>query len=367
MKSWRLSRRVFYRLCAGFGTSLPVLRAMPVVAGQESPASDKVRTVKLPDGTVVPALGQGSAGLAAERRPAAEEEEALRTGLSVGMTLIDTAELYSEGHSEELIGRAIAGQRDRVFLVTKVLPKHATGDGIARACDASLARLNTDHLDLYLLHWKEASTNLSHVVTEFEKLRVADKIRAWGVSNFGVGDMEALFRVPQGQRCATNQVPYSLTNRGIERSLLPWCARHGIPVMAYSPLGGAGSSLVRDPALARIGEAHNCSAARSGLGVGHSQRQRDRHPRIWLIGPCQGKRGGAVADAHPAGAPSHRCSASTAPLIASDDPAASARQKAPRHLASSSQQSQIAGAKNRPNGSRLVAEIDSSGRRRHKR
>lgn len=140
------------------------------------------RTVKFHDGTVVPALGQGSWHLAQGRHPAAEEEEALRTGLALGMTLIDTAEVYSNGRSEELIGRAIAGQRDHAFLVSKVLPSHVTGDGMARACAASLARLGTDHLDLYLLHWRNGITDLSGVVTAFESLREAGKIRAWGVS-----------------------------------------------------------------------------------------------------------------------------------------------------------------------------------------
>ena len=127
-----------------------------------------------------------------------------------------------------------------------------TADGIiARACEASLARLGTDHLDLYLLHWRDRSTDLSGVVAAFESLRAAGKIRAWGVSNFNVSDMEDLFHVPHGDRCATNQVLYNLGGRGIEHDLLPWCEQHGMPVMAYSPLGGPGTSLLRDPTLAR--------------------------------------------------------------------------------------------------------------------
>ena len=178
------------------------------------------------------------------------------------MTVIDTAEIYG---SEEFIGRAIAGQRDRVFLVSKVWPNHVAGDGIARACEASLKRLGTDHLDLYLLHWPKGITNVAHVVSMFEKLRSAGKVRAWGVSNFKVSDMENLFRVPQGDRCATNQLPYSIGDRGIERDVLPWCGRHGMPVMAYSPLGGPGANLLRDPTLGRIGAAHGCSAAAVAL------------------------------------------------------------------------------------------------------
>jgi diketogulonate reductase-like aldo/keto reductase len=154
---------------------------------------------------------------------------------------------------------------DRVFVVSKVLPSHVTGDGIARACEASLARLNTDRLDLYLLHWRDAATNLFDVVAAFENLRAPGKIRAWGVCNFGVRDMEDLFHVPHGDRCATNQVLYNVGTRGIEKDLLPWCAQRGIPVMAYSPLGGTGTSLLRDPTLARISQAHNCSAAAVAL------------------------------------------------------------------------------------------------------
>jgi diketogulonate reductase-like aldo/keto reductase len=183
-------------------------------------------------------------------------EEALRLGFALGMTLIDTAELYGNGRSEELIGQVIAGQRDRVFLVSKVLPNHVTGNGIARACEASLARLGTDQLDLYLLHWRNGITDLSGVVAAFESLRAAGKIRAWGVSNFNVRDMEDLFHIPHGDRCATNQVLYNLGSRGIEHDLLPWCEQRGMPVMAYTPLGGA--SLLHDPTLARIGAAHGC-------------------------------------------------------------------------------------------------------------
>ena len=247
-----------------FGSSLAAVGPM-VVAPSTALARTGSATVKLPGGTIVPALGQGSADLAQGRRPEAAEAEALRTGLSLGMTLIDTAEMYGGGRSEKLIGVAIAGQRDRVFLVSKVSPNHVAGDGIARACDASLARLGTDHLDLYLLHWPSRDATLRSIVAAFESLRAGGKIRAWGVSNFTVSDMEDLFRVPNGDRCATNQVLYNLGNRGIERDLLPWCRQHGMPVMAYSPLGGPGASLLRDPTLARIAAAHGCSAAAVAL------------------------------------------------------------------------------------------------------
>ena len=259
-----MNRRGFAGLCVALGSSLAsVGTIMAALSNASARAANP--TVKLRDGAIVPALGQGSANLAQERRPEAAEEEALRTGLSLGMTLIDTAEMYGDGRSEKLIGRVIAGQRDRVFLVSKVWPNHVAGDGIARACEASLGRLGTDYLDLYLLHWPSREADLSSIVAAFESLRAAGKIRAWGVSNFKVTDMEDLFRVSHGDRCAANQVLYNLASRDIERDLLPWCEQHGMPIMAYSPLGGAGAGLLRDPVLARIGAAHNCSPAAVAL------------------------------------------------------------------------------------------------------
>ena len=177
------------------------------------------------------------------------------------MTLIDTAEIYGDGRAEELIKHVMADQRDRVFLVSKVANNHVIGDGIALACEASLARLGTDHLDLYLLHWPAAGAAYSEVVAEFESLRAVGKIGAWGVSNFTVPQMEDLFRVPRGDRCATNQVRYSLADRQIENDVLTWCRQHGMPVMAYSPLGGAETSLLRDPVLTRIAAEHSRSVA----------------------------------------------------------------------------------------------------------
>jgi diketogulonate reductase-like aldo/keto reductase len=261
-KDTELSRRQFNGLCVGLASVATASGGSMVDAATDVASTEPARTVKFPDGAIVPALGQGSARLAHGRHPRPVEEEALRIGLSLGMTLIDTAEIYG---SEELIGRAVAGQRDRAFLVSKLWPNHAAGNGIARACEASLARLGTDHLDLYLLHWPNGIADFSSVVTGFENLRSAGKIRAWGVSNFNVRQMEGLFRIPRGDRCATNQVPYNLAYRGIERDLLPWCERHAVPVMAYSPLGGPGSGLLRDPALARIAAAHDCSTAAVAL------------------------------------------------------------------------------------------------------
>ena len=260
----RHSRREFNQFCATFGLALPAARSAigPVFAQTVEGALDNPRrTAKFGDGTVARALGQGSAGLAQGRHPPTAEEDAIRTGISLAMTVIDTSEGYGGGRSEELIGRVIAGQRDRVFLVSKV--DRTEGDYIARACRTSLDRLGTDYLDLYLLHWRNPGDNLSHVVASFEDLRSAGKIRAWGVSNFKTSDMEDLFCVPGGDRCATNQVRYSLNSRGIEDDLLPWCEQRGMPVMAYSPLGG--DSLVHNPTLARIGAAHSCSAAAVAL------------------------------------------------------------------------------------------------------
>src|SRR5215467_11258878 len=176
------NRREFNGLCAALGLSFCSLGTM-IAALLSASARAATAMVKFPDGRIVPALGQGTAELGSGRHPEAAEEEALRTGLALGMTLIDTAELYG---SEELIGRAIAGQRDRVFLVSKVRETHVAADGIARACEASLARLGTDHLDLYLLHWPQKIVGLSSIVTAFEGLRTKGKIRAWGVSNFTV-------------------------------------------------------------------------------------------------------------------------------------------------------------------------------------
>jgi len=264
MNDGLLDRRSFTRLCATSFLSaspIPVARSFALAQGAGA-ATTAGRTVKFRDGTIVPAVGQGSARLGQGKYPEGAEEEALRTGLSLGLTLIDTAEIYG---SEKFIGRAIAWQRDRVFLVSKVWQTHVAGDGIARACEASLARLGTDHLDLYLLHWPQRVVSLSSIVVAFESLRTNGKIRAWGVSNFTVRDMDELFRVPDGDRCATNQVSYSLADRATERDLLPWCERSGMPIMAYSPLGGAGSKLLRDPTLGRIGAAHGCSPAAVAL------------------------------------------------------------------------------------------------------
>ena len=241
--------------------------------------------MRFPDGTAVPALGQGAWHLGQGRHPPAVEEEAVRAGVALGMTLIDTSGNYGDGRSEQFLSHVIADQRERIFLVSKVEADEVSGDGIARAFAASLARLGTDHLDLYLLHSPVPSAQFSGVVAAFEQLRAARKIRAWGVSNFDLGQMQDLFRVKDGSRCATNQVAYSLKNRRIERDLLPWCTQHKLPVMAYSPLGGDNNLVVGDRTLAQIGAAHQCSAAAVALA--------------WVI------RGGKVIAIPESGAPAH--------------------------------------------------------------
>lgn len=258
-----LTRRQFTARCAAFG--LLAGQAVAQTSGNGAAARPAPRTVKLPDGTTVTTLGQGCWHLGQGRHPVAVEEQALRTGISLGMTLLDTSGNYGRGRSEEFLSHVIAGQRDRIFLVSKVEGDEVSGDGIARACAASLARLGTSYLDLYLLHWPIPSSQFAGVVAGFEQLRAAGKIRAWGVSNFDAGQMEELSRVPNGNRCATNQVPYSLNNRHIEADVLPWCRQHSMPVMAYSPLGGDRHLVVADSTLARIGAAHGCSAAAVAL------------------------------------------------------------------------------------------------------
>ncbi len=284
MNKHLLSRREFGARCAAFSLSLPAMLAMQGSA-RAFAANRRARTVRFPDGTRVPAVGQGAWHLGQGRHPEALEAQAVQEGVSLGMTLIDTSGNYGDGRSEQFLSHVIAGERGRIFLVSKVEADEVSGDGIPRACDASLARLGTDYLDLYLLHSPVPSTEFPGVVAAFEQLRRAGKIRAWGVSNFGRAQMEALFRVPDGPRCATNQVVYSLHNRDIERDVLPWCTEHHIPVMGYSPLGGDHHLVVADRTLAQIGAAHDCPAAAVALA--------------WVI------RGGNVIAIPESGAPAH--------------------------------------------------------------
>jgi diketogulonate reductase-like aldo/keto reductase len=198
-------------------------------------SSGMERQVTLPSGEAVPVLGQGTWMMAEQKSRRSREIESLRLGIDLGMTLIDTAEMYGEGAAEELIAEALAGRRDEVFLVSKVYPHNASRHGVTEACNRSLKRLDTDRIDLYLLHWR-GGTPLAETVAAFEDLRRAGKIRHWGVSNFDTDDMEELFEVPNGANCATNQVLYNVTRRGPEFDLLPWMAERNMPLMAYSPV-----------------------------------------------------------------------------------------------------------------------------------
>ncbi len=213
-------------------------------------------------GAVMPNLGLGTwrMGESPSRKDA--EIAAIRLGLELGIRLVDTAEMYGEGGAEVVVGEAIRGRRDEVFLVSKVLPHHASYEGTIAACEGSLARLATDRLDLYLLHWP-GSHPLERTFEAFERLRKEEKILHWGVSNFDHGEMEAAAALPGGERIAANQVLYNLERRGIERRLLPWCAARGIPVMAYSPLEQG--RLRRTAALAGVAERHRATAEQVAL------------------------------------------------------------------------------------------------------
>jgi diketogulonate reductase-like aldo/keto reductase len=224
--------------------------------------ADAGRATKLPSGEAVPVLGQGTWYLGEGLRPREDEIAALRLGLDLGMTLIDTAEMYGNGASEILVGEAIAGRRDEVFLVSKVLPGNATASGTVAACDRSLQRLRTEQMDLYLLHWR-GRVPLAETLDGFAALLRAGKIRYWGVSNFDVPDLEELRSLPGGREVATDQVLYNLTRRGIEWRLLFWCRELGLPIMAYSPIEQG--RLLRSPVLQRVAARHGATAAQVAL------------------------------------------------------------------------------------------------------
>lgn len=214
------------------------------------------RVVTLPDGTSLPRIGQGTWYMGENTQMREREIKALQLGIELGMKLIDTAEMYGDGDSERLVGEAIKGRRDDVFLVSKVYPHHAGLDMIAKACENSLKRLGTDHLDLYLLHWR-GRVPLAETIEGMEKLRKEEKIVRWGVSNFDTDDMKELWNTTNGKNCMTNQVLYHLGSRGIDYDLLPWQREHHMPIMAYSPLAQGGSlrrQLLTDPTIKEIAE-----------------------------------------------------------------------------------------------------------------
>ncbi len=221
-----------------------------------------MRFVTLPDGTLVPALGQGSWMMGDDPARRREEIAALQEGIALGMSLIDTAEMYGDGASENLIGEAIAGRRERVFLVSKVLPQNASRIGTIAACERSLRRLGTDCLDLYLLHWR-GSIPLEDSLEGFLRLKRDGKIKRWGVSNFDVADMLELIALDSGGTVATNQVLYNLMHRGVEHDLLPWCGAHRLPLMVYSPIEQG--QLVGNEALAEIARRRAATPAQIAL------------------------------------------------------------------------------------------------------
>jgi len=218
-------------------------------------------SARLPDGTEVPALGQGTWRMGERGADRRAEAAALRLGLDLGMTLVDTAEMYAEGGAEEVVAEAIAGRRDEVFLVSKVYPHNASGRKLQAACERSLKRLRVETIDLYLLHWR-GSIPLADTVEGFERMRGAGKIRRWGVSNLDVDDLEELDESLAD--CAADQVLYNLENRGIEHDLLPFCRERGMPIMAYSPVG-QGGTLLRHPALRAVAARHGATPAQVAI------------------------------------------------------------------------------------------------------
>src|SRR6266568_3272297 len=226
----------------------------------------QMKTVQFPDGERVPALGQGTWRMGENKNAHANEVAALRLGIDLGMTLIDTAEMYGDGEAEKVVADAIDGHRDRVFVVTKVYPHNASRTELPKACERSLKRLRIEVIDLYLLHWR-SNTPLEETVEAFEKLRAAGKIERWGVSNFDVDDMEELWSIENGTNCVANQVLYNLENREIEVGLLPLLHQQSttaspartnsyLVTMAYSPVGH-GRGLLENATLKKIAKHHD--------------------------------------------------------------------------------------------------------------
>jgi len=219
--------------------------------------------VCLPDGTKIPAIGQGSWYMGERNSDRAAEARALRLGLDLGLTLIDAAEMYADGGAEEVVGEAIKGRRDEVFLVSKAYPQNASHARAKRACEASLKRLGTDYLDLYLLHWR-GGVPFSETIAAFEALVQEGKIRRWGVSNLDPDDMQELFALPGGRACAVDQLLYNPEYRGIEFDMLPWAKAEHLPIMAYSPVG-QGGALLQNAALRTVAARHQATPAQIAL------------------------------------------------------------------------------------------------------
>ena len=221
-----------------------------------------IPTVALPSGRTMPTFGLGTWRMGESAAKRGEEVTALRYGLSRGITLIDTAEMYGDGEAERIVADAVGKKRDEVFIVTKVLPGNASHRGTIKACEASLKRLKTDRIDLYLLHWR-GSVPLEDTIAAFTALQESGKIVDWGVSNFDISDMGELWKTPDGDCAVTNQVVYNLSRRGIEFDLMPWCRQHRVPLMAYSPIEQG--RLLGHKALAEIGKRHNATPAQVAL------------------------------------------------------------------------------------------------------
>jgi diketogulonate reductase-like aldo/keto reductase len=226
-----------------------------------------MKTLRLPTGREMPVLGQGTWYMGENSAKWREEIAALRYGLDLGMTLIDTAEMYGEGEAERLVGEAIEGRREEVFLVSKVYPHNASKRGTRAACQRSLQRLGTDYLDLYLLHWP-GNVPLEETFEGFQDLKSEGLIRDFGVSNFDLDEMVEADALPGGKENATNQVLYNLLNRGIEWDLLPWCREHGIPIMANSPIEHSPreqNGMFTNPTLLKIASEHGATPAQIAL------------------------------------------------------------------------------------------------------
>jgi len=224
----------------------------------------RIRSTKLPSGEAVPVLGQGTWRMGEDRSKRTKEVAALRTGIELGMTLIDTAEMYADGGAERVVGEAMAGVRDQVFVVTKFYPQSATRDRMAAACDRSLRRLDVEQIDLYLLHWR-GDVPLKETLAGFDDLLGAKKIRYAGVSNFDVDDLTELARLKGGvERIVTDEVLYNLERRGIEWDLLPWMRKRHRPIIAYSPVE-EGLLAHAHPVLKRLAERHDATPVQVAL------------------------------------------------------------------------------------------------------
>lgn len=228
---------------------------------------NQTRTILLPDGTALPAIGQGTWNMGEKQSSREEEVRALRSGIELGMTVIDTAEMYAEGGAEVVTGKAISGCRDEVFLVSKVYPHHADRKQMITACERSLTRLGTDRLDLYLLHWR-GGVPLEETVQALEQLKQSGKILRWGVSNLDTRDMQELWSLPEGSHCMVNQVLYHAASRGIEHDLLPWMRERRVPIMAYCPLAQGGrlrNELLEHPVIREIAQDRGVTTSQIAL------------------------------------------------------------------------------------------------------